>query len=235
MQNFSRMKTARIAGALYLLLIISGITGLMYVPSQLIAWDNPAKTVANLTGHQLLFKIGMLSEMVCYLSFIFLALALFHLLKEVSRSQAILMVIFVLISIPISFVNLLDKFSILTLLSEAGYLDGHTTEALASQIMMHLDFYGNGNKVAFIFWGLWLFPFGYLVYWSGFLPKVLGVFLMLGCLGYLIEFAGPFLFSTYHDHKTLATLIGMPSTIGEFGICLWLLFMGSGKLRPADN
>tara|TARA_R110002167_G_scaffold128570_9_gene310928 strand:+ start:4613 stop:5305 length:693 start_codon:yes stop_codon:yes gene_type:complete len=223
------MKNARLSGLIYLVLIISGIIGLAYIPSQLINRDSTSDTVANLTHSEMLFKLGILSEIICFISFLFLALSLYNLLKEVNKNVAKLMVVFIIISVSMSFVNILNKFSVLTLLHQAEYMKDMSPDYIASQIMLYLDFYANGNKLVAIFWGLWLFPFGYLVYKSGFLPKILGIFLMLGCFGYLVEFVGPFLFSSYRDYEVLGTIIGIPSPIGEFGICLWLLIMGTKK------
>ncbi|WBL44238.1 DUF4386 domain-containing protein [Algoriphagus halophytocola] len=74
--------------------------------------------------------------------------------------------------------------------------------------------------------GLWLFPFGYLVYISGFLPKLLGILLMAGCFGYLITFFGGFLYSDFNE-TMISDIVGYPAPLGEIGICLWLLVMGT--------
>jgi hypothetical protein len=129
-------------------------------------------------------------------------------------------------SVPISLVNLLNKWSVLTLLSDSSYLSVFDTSQLQAQVMLHLDYYHNGTQLASIFWGLWLFPFGYLVYNSGFLPKPLGVFLMLGCFGYLVEVVGSFFYAGYYD-LAIASIISIPSSIGEIGICFWLLIVGT--------
>ena len=102
------------------------------------------------------------------------------------------MVIFVLVSIPISFSNVLSKFDILTLLSGADYLKVLDEKQLEAQVMLSLTSYNNGSLIN-IFWGLWLFPFGYLVYKSYFLPKILGIILMAGCIGYIMDFLGYYL------------------------------------------
>ena len=99
--------------------------------------------------------------------------------------------------------------------------------------MLSLESYRNGLQVAEIFWGLWLLPFGYLVYKSGILPKVLGVLLMLGCFGYLIGIIGVLLFAGYAE-STLARFVGIPASVGEIGICLWLLVMGAREYPKAD-
>ncbi len=105
---------------------------------------------------------------------------------------------------------------------------------LQTQVMLYLTNYANGIEISQIFWGLGLFPFGYLVFKSGFLPKFLGILLMAGCFGYLITFFGGFLYPDFH--KTLISdIVGMPAPIGEIGICLWLLIMGTNKISFKKN
>lgn len=230
-------KTARFAGLLYLILVISGIVNLLYIPSQLIVRGNASITLENIKNSELLFRYGIVSGIITFLTFIILPLVLYKLLNKINKNHATLMVIFALISVPISFVNILKKFSILTLISEKAYLQGINTIELQTQVMLHLDYYNNGNQIAQIFWGLWLLPFGYLVYKSNFLPKILGVFLMLGCFGYLIEFFAQFLIPAYNN-SIVQTIVGIPSPIGEIGICLWLLIMGTNKIsfeKKSDN
>ena len=96
--------------------------------------------------------------------------------------------------------------------------------------MLHIDNYYNGIEISQIFWGLWLFPFGYLVYKSGFLPKLLGILLMAGCFGYLIKFFGGFLYSDFNK-TIISDIAGYPASLGEIGICLWLLIMATNKLN----
>jgi hypothetical protein len=234
MEKNSTNKLARLSGLVYLLLVVSGIVNLLYIPSQLFVRGNASKTLENIINSELLFRYGIVSGVVTFLTFMILPLILYKLLHKVNKNHAILMVIFALISVPISFVNLLNKFSVLTLISKAGYLQVMTNIELQTQVMLHLDYYNNGNQVVQIFWGLWLLPFGYLVYKSGFLPKILGIFLMLGCFGYLIEFFAHFLIPTYNN-SLIQTLVGIPSPIGEIGICLWLLIMGTNKISFGKN
>ena len=131
---------------------------------------------------------------------------------------------------PIFFVNILSKFSILTLINKTDYLEKLGETELQTQVMFHIDSYYNGLEISQIFWGLWLFPFGYLVYKSGFLPKLLGILLMAGCFGYLIIFFGGFLYSGFNK-TIISEIVGYPASLGEIGICLWLLIMGTNKLN----
>ncbi len=223
-------QTARLAGFLYLVLIVTGVLNLMYIPSLLIVPDNAAQTLENIRQSEMLFRWGIICGIISYLAFLGLVLALYQLLEHINRLHARLMVVLVLVSIPISFFNLLHKFSVLTLLSENALKQELSTSDLVYQVMFYLDAYNNGINLSQIFWGLWLFPFGYLVYRSGFLPKLFGILLMAGCFGYLIEFFGSFLFPNYHN-TILPMIVNLPSSLGEIGICLWLLIMGTNTLH----
>lgn len=226
----SRNKKARVAGLLYLLLIISGFIYLVYIPLELIDLQNPAKTIENIRSSEFLFRIGIVTAICSSLIFMLLPLALYNLLQSVNKIYAKFMVLFALISAPISFVNILNKFSVLTLTTKPEYLEKIGQAEFQTQVMLYLENYNNGIQLSQIFWGLWLLPFGYLVYKSGFLPKVLGIILMAGCFGYLITFFGGFLFSDFNK-TIISDIVGFPAPIGEIGICLWLLIMGTNKLN----
>lgn len=218
-------KTARIAGAIYLIVVLTGIFSLAYVPSKLIVWNNPAQTYQNIVASELLFRLGIFSNFICYVVFLILALLLYKLLREVNKNNAKLMVIFVMVSVSISFLNIQNKLAVLTLIGKAGYLKVLSLAQLQSQVMFYLDNYYNGMIINQIFWGLWLFPFGYLVFRSGFLPKFLGVFLILGCFGYLVNAVGETLLPNYGE-SVISNYITLPASMGEIGTCLWLLIMG---------
>jgi len=218
-------KTARLAGFFYLIVIATGFFSLMYVPSKLIIWENPALTFQNISSSVQLFRLSIAGSIICYIAFTLLPLMLYQLLKDVNGNYAKLMVILALISIPISFINLQNKFSVLTIIEGTDYLKVFDVKQLQSQIMFLLSNYNKGLLIAQVFWGLWLFPFGYLVYKSGFLPKVLGIFLMLGCFGYLINVFGRTAVPHFSDYL-ISAYITLPATIGEIGICFWLLLVG---------
>lgn len=217
--------TARTAGLLYLIVVVTGIFSLAYVPSQITAQGDAATTVSNIMASEPLFRLGIVAGLICYTTFLLLPFALYKLLSPVGKHAAVLMVAFAVVSVPISFVNMLNKLDILSLLSGAGYLQAFTTDQLQAQVMLSLDAYGNGLLVSKIFWGLWLLPFGYLVYKSGFLPRILGILLMMGCFSYLIDFFGRALFPVYTE-TAIASFVTLPAAFGEIGTCLWLLIVG---------
>lgn len=223
--NFSNKKIARIAGLIYLGVVLTGIFSLMYVPSKLIVWDNPSLTYQNITSSEALFRLWIVIGLLCYTFFLFLPLVLYKLLKAVNENYAKLMVLLAVISVPIFFLNTQNEFNVLSLVSTTKNHHGLPVEQIQSQIMLYLVQYDNGMRIVHIFSGLWLFPFGYLVYKSGFLPKILGVLLMLGCFGYLINFLGNTLIPSYSTIG-ISSYISLPASIGEIGICLWLLIIG---------
>ncbi len=224
-------KTAHLAGLLYFLVVITGIFSLLYVPSQLIVWSDPAATVANIKSSESLFRLEILSGLLCYIFFLLLPWVLYQLFKGINKKHAVLMVVLAVVSVPISFVNLTHKLDILSLLSEAEYLSVYSVEQIQAQVMLALESYHHGNLVAQAFWGLWLFPFGYLVFKSGFLPKFLGFFLMVGSCGYFLDFIGRIVCSNYGE-LWISDYITIPASIGEIGTCLWLLIMGIKIITP---
>lgn len=231
-QETRNKKIARTAGLLYLIVVLTGIFSIAYVPSQIIVRGDALATVSNITSSESLFRLGIVAGFICYTAFLLLPFALYKLLSPVGKSSAVLMVAFAVVSVPISFVNLLNKLDILSLVSGADYLQPFTTEQLHAQVMLSLDAYRNGLLVSQIFWGLWLLPFGYLVFKSGFLPRVLGILLMMGCFGYLIDFFGRALFPGYTE-TLIARFVTLPASFGEIGTCLWLLVMGAREPKSS--
>ena len=218
-------KTARIAGILYLVVVITGMVSLGYIPKQLIVWEDKVTTFNNILKNENLFRFGIFSSVICYLAFIFLPLVLRELFKTVNMFVANVMVVSVLVSIPISFFNLYNKYLILDMIRRESYLKMYDESQLQSLVMFHLNQYEYGIYIATLFWGLWLFPFGYLVYKSGFIPKIFGILLILGCFGYIVNFSGNTLFANYQEWG-ISKIIGKIPSVAEIGICFWLLVFG---------
>lgn len=217
--------TARIAGLVYLVVVITGMFSLAYVPQKLIDWDDSSATFNNIAAGSSLFRWGIYSSIVCYVAFAFLPLVLYRLLRTVNESHARAMVILALVSVPLSFINLQHKYAALTLTAKEPFLQGVSTGDLQNRLMFSLHQYNDGILLATVFWGLWLFPFGLLVYKSGFIPKLFGILLMLGCIGYLVNFTGNTLIENY-SQSGLGKYARMFPAVAEIGICLWLLIVG---------
>jgi hypothetical protein len=221
-------RRARTAGAIYLVVALTGIFSLAYVPAQIHVPGDVHATVDKIVALKSLFRLGILSELIQYTLFLPLAFALYRLLRNVNKSVAVAMVTLVAVSIPIAFSAVANKMDVLSLLSDDKLVRALTTDQLDTQVRLLLDSYSNTILLCEIFWGLWLFPFGYLVFKSGVLPKALGVLLMVGCFSYLFDFVAGF------TETAIPSLILLPASIGEIGTCLWLLVVGAKPPVPGE-
>lgn len=215
--------TAHRAGALYFLFLIVGLVDLFGFTGFLVPGDATA-TARNIIAGELMFRIGILTDFVALLIFIPLVVSLYKLLKDVDKWYAMLMVLVVSVGVAIGFANLLNKIAPLILLSGADYLSVFTTPQLEALALGFLNLNINGNTVDTVFWGLWLFPFGILVIKSGFLPRVLGILLMVAGFGLLTSGVTSIVLPAYGD---MVSRVLMPLGFGEFPIIFWLLIKGA--------
>ena len=223
----SNMNPGRYAGLLYVLTSIVGFFSMGYVPGKLIVHGNATATANNIAAHETLFRLGIAGAVIGQAAFIFVALALYDLLKGVSRRHASLMVILIVVSIPIAFANELNSVAAVVLVRGADFLavlDKTQRETLA---MLFLKLHGQGFVLAEMFWGLWLFPLGLLVYRSRFLPRFLGVWLGLAGAAWMVLSLTGILLPEYQD-KVDKYL--QPAIIGEIVFMFWLIIMGARPL-----
>lgn len=148
-----------------------GIMSLLYVPSKLFVWDNAAVTFTNISANETLFRLGFLSSLVTGIAFLLLPFALCQLFNHVHKTYALLMVVLAVVSVPVSLANIGDRFTILDLIAQATCLEGLELGKLQAQVMFYLQAYSYDNPIVSIFWGLWLLPFGYLIFKSDFCQK----------------------------------------------------------------
>ena len=220
----SRSRTARLAGFLYLMMGFSGPFSLIYVPRKLIVRGDAAATASNILSSEMLFRAGMVAELFGTVMFILTAVTLYELLNEVNRKQAALMVTFVAISIPISFISVVNELAALTLIRGA-YLSAFTKPQLDAMALFFLGLRTKTILVNQIFWGLWLIPFGWLVFRSGFLPKILGALLVLNGLVY--PFVSVMALLSPDSSASALHPLAIALETGELWIMLWLLIMGA--------
>jgi Domain of unknown function (DUF4386) len=226
----STRRTARIAGLLYLVNAVTGFFGIIYVPKRLIVSGDAVATAHNILASERLFRLGMVSELICAVEFIFVVWLLYRLLGGVNKTHAALMVILGLVFIPITCVNTLNEIAALTLLRGADFLSVFDKRQLEAMAMLFLELHRYGYIIGWIF-GLWLFPFGILVFRSRFLPRILGVLLIAAGFGYLAESLTPLLLPSYVHivHRFAAVALGL----GEPVMILWLLIRGA-KDQPLE-
>jgi hypothetical protein len=220
----STKNAGRFAGLLYLLVSIPGAFALIYVPSKLIVHGNATATANNVAASETLFRLGIAGELIGQAGFIFVALALYDLLKGVNQRHASLMVTLIVVSIPIAFLNELNAIAALVLVRGADFLSIFEKPQRDALAMLFLNLHSHGFGVAEIFWGLWLFPLGLLVYRSRFLPRFLGVWLAIGGFAYVILSLTGVLFPQYQDK---VFIISQPALFGELAFMLWLVIKGA--------
>jgi len=222
-------KAARIAGAIYLSMVLVAPFSMLYVPGKLIVRGNAAATADNILAHETMFRLSIFGDLIGHVIFICLAIALYRLLSGVNKTWAGLMVAFVLVSAAVGFLNTLNNIAALTLFRGADFLavfDRPQRDALG---YLFIRLHNQAEFMNEIFWGLWLLPFGLLVYRSGFLPRFLGVWLMLACFGWLVVSLIALLFPPYYD---AAFRIAQPVMFAELAIMLWLLIKGAKVPTP---
>ncbi len=223
-------KTARIAGALYLLSIIVGPFSLIYIPNTLLASDNAAVTASNILAHEMLFRLGIVGDLLTGTIFVFVVLALYRLLDDVDHNLAILMVILGgIMQTLIFFLNALNWVAALLLVHGADFLAVFDTSHRYALAMLFIRLHAQGNVINQMLWGLWLFPFGLLVIRSRFLPRILGIWLIVECFAYVILSLTGLLLPQYYD---MVFTFGQPAFFAEIAIMLWLLIKGA-KPKPS--
>ncbi len=220
----STRNPGRFAGLLYVLTSVVGFFAMMYVPTKIIVHGNAEATASNILAHETLFRLGIASELIGQAGFIFVAFVLYGLLKDVNRQQALLMVTLIVVSIPIAFVNELNSIAALVLVRGADFLSLFDKPQRDTLAMLFMNLHGHGFDVAEIFWGLWLFPMGLLVYRSRFLPRFLGVWLALAGCAWVILSLTAIVFPQFED-KVFS--YGQPAFIGEVAFMLWLVIKGA--------
>src|SRR2546428_11053474 len=222
-------KAARIAGAVYLSMAFTAPLRLIYIPSTLFVQGHATATANNIAAHEWLFRFGILGDLLTGTIGIFLALALYRLFKTVDQNLATLMVILgALMVTPIYFLNTLNDAAALLLARGADFLSVFGKPQRDAMAMLFLRLHHHGVVANEIFWGLWLFPLALLLLRSGFLPRFLGVWLIINGFAYLItSFTGLLL----PQYENLVSNITFPALLGEMVFMLWLVIRGA-KVQP---
>jgi hypothetical protein len=226
----SPRKTARMAGLFYLIFILTTVLA-TYIRGRFIVSGDAAATANNIVGSELFFRIGFVTELVSAVFFVLAAWALYVLLKPVNRNLALLFLLLNLGGVAVECINALNLFAALQFLSGANYLNAFQTGQLQAMAMSSLNLYTNGFLIAQIFFSAWLLPLGYLVYKSHFLPKFLGLLLILDFFGNMSWFLQVFLLPGY---KILAYPGNAISLIAEIALMLWLLIMAVKDQKKTD-
>src|SRR5437588_7591996 len=220
----STKKQARRAGLLYLLASIPAPFALIYVPNSLFVPGDATATANHIRTSETLFRLGITTELFGFIMFVFVVLALYRLFEGVSEKHAVAMATLILISLPVSFFNVLNEVAALVLVRGANFLSAFDPRQLDVLAYLFLRLHGQGFVVAQIFWGLWLFPFGILVIRSGFIPRFLGYLLFIAGFGNVASSFASLLLPPYaHLVDQFASIL----TAAELPIIFWLLIWGA--------
>ncbi|MFN7986488.1 MAG: DUF4386 domain-containing protein [Thermoanaerobaculia bacterium] len=220
---------ARLAGGLYLLILIAAPIVLIYLPRTLIVSGNAVATAERLRASEGLFRVAIVSSLAVKVVWVFLVLSLGRLFRSVDEARAREMVVLgALIPVPVAVVNVLNEVAALVLVTAPPFLAPFPQRELDALAYFFLRLHGQGNAVLGVFWGLWLFPFGILVLRSGFVPRALGALLMLAGSGYILDSLTTLLLPSW------APVVGKGTMVLAFGavpIIFWLLIRGVSE-RP---
>lgn len=225
-------RTARIAGVIYFVFALLAIYGAMYVPSQITVPGDSAATAKNILSKEFLFRSAIACNIIGLTLFIFLVLRLYRLLKPVDENQARLMATLVIVGIPIDFIGNVLKMTALKVI-KGELLKSFEPEAMYDLAMIPLRNYG--GQLVSLYWGLWLIPLGLLFYKSGFIPRILGVLLVVNGVAYMANIFTFILFPQFHPivSKFLMVLF----FVGEIPLIFWLMIKGvkDVKLEVTPN
>ncbi len=226
----SKVKLARIAGFLYLLIIVFGLIAQVFVRDNLVDYDNATITAQNITTSEFWYRLGFVSELLMLVCDIGVATILYILLRDYNRNLSLLFTFFRLTSIIILGVVALSHYTALFFLGDAQYLTAFDHQQLNAFALLSVKVHGSGYNISLLFFGFHLIVIGHLIYRAGYFPKLLGILLFIGGLCYFINSITWFLFPAFVNRIYPAILI--PCSIGELLFSLWLLIKGIRIKQP---
>ena len=215
---------ARVAGLMYLLIALLAPFAEFFVRQALIVPGDPAATAANIIASESLFRAGFASDLAVFVMEVALAAVLYVLFRPVSRPLALVMAFARLAMATVLGLNLLNRLTGLQLLTDPLYAAAFETGQLHALASVFLNAQSDGYDLGMVFFGLHLAVLGYLVYRSGFLPRILGLLMVVSALGYLVDSFTAFLVPQYAG--ALAVVVVVAALIGELPLLVWLLIKG---------
>lgn len=228
----SLRKTAKLAGFLYLILVITGVYSIMYLSSQIIVQGDAITTAKNILAKEFLFRTSIINDLLSNTIFVLLVLVLYRMFKQVNEHQAKLMVAFVIVQVPAVFI--MEALNITSLMIFKGeILQTFELNQKQDLAMLFLKINDNGTLTMEMFWGLWLLPFGLLVYKSRFIPIIFGILLVIAGIAYIVDSFVSLLFPTYSTFVNQPTLLLV--AIGEISITLWFLIKGVKNISTIEK
>lgn len=220
----SRKQTARLAGALYLVWSLLGIVTLVYFPSRFLVPHDPAASAARIESAKLLYRFCVLIDLTAAFTAIWLAVTLYQLFQDVDKRQTQVLVLTLVVQVPMYFAIMLIQFAPLVLLNGASYWSAFDPPQLQALAYGFLNLREQGIGAISVYWGLWLLPLGILVYKSVFIPRILGVFLIIAGCTYVVSALTFFLLPAYY--RTIFWGAGPLYGLGEVSFVGYTLIKG---------
>ena len=222
--DLTQKKAITILRILYPIWFVVGLFSIMYVPATLIVAGDATTTASNIMANESLFRMSIVGSLITQLIHIVVVLVLYKLFKTVNKDHALLLVVLGLVGVPISMLNTLNRVAALLLASGGDYLKVFSSEQLQALMMFFLNMNEQGIFIATIFWGLWLLPLGYLIYNSGYFPKILGVLMILAGIGYTLE---PFVRFLLPNFTAIILPVLYLLVMGEIIFMGWVVLKGA--------
>jgi len=214
---------ARVAGISYLITIITGVFAEVFVRGSLVVGDDAAATATNILAHESLYRLGLVADLVMLASYVVVTLLFYVLFKPVGRSLSLLAALFSVMGIAVLAVNSLNHLAPLVFLGNAPFLRAFDVPQLKALALAALKLHGRGYSIAGVFFGIYCVLIGDLTFRSRFLPRILGVLMAIGGLGYVTESFTSFLSPALAARLPDLTILG---GIAELALCLWLMIVG---------
>jgi hypothetical protein len=227
-------KQGHVAGLLWLLCTVTGGWGMSYIRSNILVAGDAAATAAHLVAFENLFRAAIVGILLSQVFLLFFGLALFRLFKNVDKCSAIVLLASIMIAVGIAVVNTLNLFAALAVLGPADYLKAFTPEQLNAMAMIFLRLNNSfGQALVEMFWTPYFFAFGLLVIKSRYLPKIVGVLLIITSAGYALNILTKFLVPQFYP-ATFTTLAMALGALGGLPAMIWLLFRGAREQPPTE-
>jgi hypothetical protein len=212
---------ARIAGLLYLVIILMGTFGELFVRNKLLVYENPTATANNIIHSDFLWRIGIAGDLIMQICDLPVMILLYYLLKPVNKKLALLNLSFNLIQTAILAVNKLNLLGAMFFLGDSEYLKSFSPNQLHTLSYLSIKLHNFGFGIGLIFFGFVCLLEGYLIYKSGYFPKTIGVLMAISGLCYLFNS-----FALILVPQLCSIVLLMPCLIAELSLSLWLVFKG---------
>jgi hypothetical protein len=226
----SLRNTGRVAGLLYLVIIVAGIFAFFIVRGSLVVPGDAAATASNIAGSESFFRVGIAADLVMILCDVAVGLIFYILLRPVSNGLALLAAFFRLVQAAMLGVNLLNLFIALQFLSGAAYLGPLGADQTQRLALVFLEVHGIGYSISMVFFAFSLLVLGYLIFKSGYMPRLLGGLLVVAAVGYLTDSFAGFLLPNYADFaEVFQMIVFAPALIAELSLAVWLIIRGVSR------